>query len=66
VTDTLQWLLESGEPWVRYRTLVDLLDRAEDDPEATTVRADMLAHPRVQAMQETPLAVAYLSGVAGS
>jgi len=49
-TELTQWLLESDEPWVRYRTLVDLLDRAEDDPEVTTVRAEMLAHPGVQAM----------------
>ena len=47
---TIQWLLESNEPWTRYRTLVDLLDRPEDDPEAQAARADMLAHPQVQGM----------------
>ena len=25
--DVVNWLLESDEPWTRYRTLVDLLDR---------------------------------------
>ncbi|MBC8448039.1 MAG: hypothetical protein H8D78_09830 [Chloroflexi bacterium] len=47
--EPLQWLLESNEPWTRYRTLVDLLDRPEDDPEVQAARAEMLAHPRVQA-----------------
>jgi hypothetical protein len=44
------WLLESDEPWTRYRTLVDLLDRPEDDPEVQAARAAMLAHPQVQAL----------------
>ena len=42
------WLLQSDEPWTRYRTLVDLLDRPEDDPEVQAARAEMLAHPQVQ------------------
>jgi hypothetical protein len=46
----IQWLLESDEPWTRYRTLVDLLDRPEDDPEVQAARAEMLAHPQVQAL----------------
>ncbi len=49
-TDLTQWLLESDEPWTRYRTLVDLLDRPEDDPEVQAARAEMLAHPQVQAL----------------
>jgi hypothetical protein len=48
--ELIQWLLGSGEPWTRYRTLVDLLSRPEDDPDAQSARAEMLAHPRVQAM----------------
>ena len=50
MTDPIQWLLESDEPWTRYRTLVDLLDRPEDDTEVQAVRAEMLAHPQVQAL----------------
>jgi hypothetical protein len=50
ITNLTQWLLESGEPWTRYRTLVDLLNRPEDDPEVQTARAEMLAHPQVQAL----------------
>ncbi len=47
---TVQWLLKFDEPWTRYRTLLDLLDRPEDDPEVQAARAEMLAHPRVQAL----------------
>jgi hypothetical protein len=51
MTDNLtQWLLESEEPWTRYRTLVDLLDRPEDDAGVQTARAEMLAHPQVRDM----------------
>ena len=48
--DTISWLLESDEPWTRYRTLVDLLDRPKDDPQVRSARADMLAHPKIQTM----------------
>jgi len=48
--DLIQWLLESDEPWTRYRTLVDLLNHPEDDPEVQAARAEMLAHPQVQAL----------------
>jgi hypothetical protein len=50
MNDLTQWLLESDEPWTRYRTLVDLLDRPEDGSEVQAARADMLAHPQVQAL----------------
>lgn len=46
--EVLDWLLSSDEPWTRYRTLVDLLDRPESDPEAAAARAAILAHPQVQ------------------
>jgi hypothetical protein len=49
-THLTQWLLGSNEPWTRYRILLDLLDRPDDDPDVQTARADMLAHPQVQAM----------------
>ena len=49
-TEQIQWLLEAGDPWTRYRTLVDLLDRPQDDPEVQAARAEMLAHPQVQAL----------------
>ncbi|MBN1813074.1 MAG: hypothetical protein JXA14_14655 [Anaerolineae bacterium] len=46
----VQWLLESGEPWTCYRTLVDLLDRSEGEAEVQAARARMVAHPQVQAL----------------
>ena len=46
----IQWLLESDEPWTRYRTLVDLLGRSEDDAEVQAARAEMLAHPQIRAL----------------
>lgn len=48
--DVVNWLLESDEPWTRYRTLVDLLGRSPDDPAVQAARAEMLAHPRVQGL----------------
>jgi hypothetical protein len=46
----IHWLLESDEPWTRYRTLHDLLDLPEDDAEVQATRVAMLAHPQVQAL----------------
>ncbi len=46
----IPWLLTSDEPWTRYCTLRDLLDRAKDGPEVQRARADMCAHPQVQAL----------------
>ena len=47
-SNPIPWLLTEGQPWVRYRTLVDLLDRPPDDPEVTAARQAMLEHPAVQ------------------
>ncbi len=44
------WLLDSAEPWTRYRTLVDLLERDEAEPEVAAAREEMVAHPQVQAL----------------
>jgi hypothetical protein len=49
-TDIIAWLLESDEPWTRYRTMRDLLDRPEADAEVVNARASMVAHPRVRAL----------------
>jgi hypothetical protein len=48
--EPVEWLLECDEPWTRYRTLVDLLDRPTDDAQVQATWADMLAHPQVQAL----------------
>lgn len=35
----IEWLLEKGQPSVRYLTLVNLLDRKEDDPDVREARS---------------------------
>jgi len=50
--DPVPWLLAEGEPWVRYRTLLDLMDRPEDDPEVIEAREAMLAHPLVRELAD--------------
>jgi hypothetical protein len=52
VAHVTKWLLASGEPWTRYRTLVDLLDRPEDDPDVREASAAMLRHPQVRALMQ--------------
>jgi hypothetical protein len=43
----IDWLLE-GEPWVAYRTRLDLLGQMENDPKVKSARQAMLAHPQVR------------------
>jgi hypothetical protein len=50
MAETVRWLLGAGEPWTRYRTLVDLLDRTPDDGEVRAARATMVDHRQVQAL----------------
>lgn len=38
-TSVIRWLLEKEQPAVRYRALVDLLDRKEDDPDVREARS---------------------------
>ncbi len=45
--DPIPWLLEPENPSVRYWTLLDVLDRAADDPEVQTARAAILNFPPV-------------------
>lgn len=46
--DVIDYLLNSNEPWTRYRTWIDLLDRSEDDPMTAAARNDMLMHSSVK------------------
>jgi len=46
----LTWLLESAEPWTRYRTWMDLCGLAEDDARVKAARLEMLSHPQVQVL----------------
>jgi hypothetical protein len=49
MNDVVQWLLRS-EPYIRYRTRLDLLGQPEDHPEVRLARAAMLAHPMVRGL----------------
>ncbi len=50
--DPTDWLLSEGQPWVRYRTMLDLLDKPEEDSKVKEARQEMLEHPRVQGLIE--------------
>lgn len=47
-TAVVQWLLESAEPWTRFRVLVDLLERPSDEPEVIATHSEMVSHAQVQ------------------
>jgi hypothetical protein len=46
---TIEWLLQ-GDPWVEYRTRVDLLGQREDDRQVSAARKAMLADPKIRAL----------------
>ena len=45
----VDWLLQ-GEPWVEYRTRIDLLSEPENEPHVVKSRAAMLVDPKVRAL----------------
>jgi len=49
--ELLGWLL-AGEPWVVYRTLVDLLDRDEQDEAVLTAKTSIPQHPLIKRIFE--------------
>jgi len=49
VKTTIKWLLE-GDPWVEYRTRVDLLKQSENEPEVIRARKEMIDHPKIQSL----------------
>ena len=48
----MDFLRNSAEPWVVYRTLADLDDLKEDDPAVMKARSDMIAHPLVRKLTD--------------
>ena len=46
---TIEWLLQ-GEPWIEYRTRIDLLGQPETDPQVMTARKKMLADPKIKTL----------------
>ncbi|MFH0897055.1 MAG: hypothetical protein V1850_03275 [Candidatus Bathyarchaeota archaeon] len=49
--ELIRWLLE-GEPWVEYRTRVDLLGQSENEAEVLRVMKEMIKHPKIQSLLE--------------
>ena len=49
----LTWLLDSGEPWTRYRTLTDLQGLDRGDLEVQAARKAMVEHPHIKALIES-------------
>lgn len=45
--DPVSYLLASPEPWVKYNTLVHLLDRGRDELEVVQSKRDLLSNQRV-------------------
>jgi hypothetical protein len=45
----LGWMLE-GEPWVEYRTRIDLLGQSETEPQVVDARNRMISHPKIQSL----------------
>ena len=46
---TIEWLLQ-GEPWVQYRTRVDLIGQTKTDAEVVRARREMLADPKIRVL----------------
>jgi hypothetical protein len=46
---TIEWLLQ-GEPWVEYRTRLELLEQSESDPEVIAARQGMLSDPKIKSL----------------
>ena len=45
--DAINWLLED-EPWVRYRTLIDLLGKKENDKDVIKAKEEIIQHPLIK------------------
>ncbi len=47
--EVIEWLLD-GEPWVEYRTRIDLLKQSENETEVAIARKKLLCHPKIQGL----------------
>lgn len=50
--ENIKWLLEPDNPSVRYRTLIDLLDKPMDDPEVQQCKQQIIESQAVKAIFE--------------
>lgn len=53
--ELINWLLTSDEPWTRYRTQLDLLNKPQDDDDVQTTYQEMLEHTRVRQLIDQSL-----------
>jgi hypothetical protein len=49
MAEIIKWLL-AGEPWVEYRTRIDLLNQCENEPAVTKARKELLSHPKIRGL----------------
>ncbi len=49
--EVLTWLL-GADPWVEYRTRLDLLGQREDEDDVSRARQMMLSHPQIAHLKE--------------
>ncbi len=49
---TVEWLME-GPPYVRYRTMLDLLHLDESDAQVAAARSEMLSDPNIRSLAST-------------
>jgi len=48
--EIIEWLLNCGEPWTRYRTLIDLLNAPDSDPQVIAAKKAMIQHPQIRSI----------------
>ena len=46
----IEYLLEANEPWVVYRTLLDMMELKENDSKVLNAREQLLKHPLMQGL----------------
>ena len=46
------YLLNATEPWVVYRTMLDLMELKENDPKVLKAKEQLLKHPLMQGLLE--------------
>ena len=49
INRTIEWLLE-GDPWVVYKTRIDLLHQNENNSEVIKAHTDMINNPKIQSL----------------
>jgi len=49
MNDTINWLLNS-EPWIEYRTRLDLLGQSEQDQSVREAKNRIISHPQIQGL----------------